>query len=451
MFKVRFLLLGLILVANNAYARTFPAPNISADAAVTALNTTVSQIADVINGEIEGSSNGTSVVNIKADSVYEINMADDANGRVRDSELFNITTDSVSGGTLTQGAVVESGCVPADSAGLTSDISACVAYVNGYRVSKGATSQTYTASRDTYVDLSQTGVYTLSAVSNGAAQPNVAANSVRLAKVVTDGTEITTVTSLYTTRVPGLIIPGNYRDQLNISKDSATVINVFPGSVEINNTIVSKTATTSLTISTAGDWAGGTSLRAADTFAFVGIDASGNLKLHTTAPSHSNYAVSVTAGKKRYATWSGTVYRALGWFYMDGAQNVENASNIREYGLSNIIQSNDTAIVSVTGTTLTERQKMKFYNSGGQIKLYHVMSMDAGVTDGLVTELYRDSVLIPGAGNVSASSNAGALTGIASFFVDMNRPQATATYSVYSKMNSGTVNVNRRALIIEEA
>lgn len=136
---------------------------------------------------------------------------------------------------------------------------------------------------------------------------------------------------------------------------------------------------------------------------------------------------------------------------MDGAQNIENASNIKEGDVSNIIQSNDTGIVSFTGTTLLEKSRLNFYNSGGPIKIYSVVSLDAGTTDGLVTEIYRSGTLIPGAGSVSASSNAGTLTGTSNFYVDINRPQGTSFYSVYAKMITGTIDARRRELVIEEA
>ena len=93
---------------------------------------------------------------------------------------------------------VKEGCLPATSANLTSDISAGVAYSQGRRVVKAVTSRTYTASKDTYVDLKGDGTYLYSEVANGAAAPAVAADSIRLAKVITDVDNITGVTDLRT-------------------------------------------------------------------------------------------------------------------------------------------------------------------------------------------------------------------------------------------------------------
>lgn len=439
------------LSVSTAYADVISVPAFSADSGVSHLETFRTTVVNVVNGNIEGAGSTGATKNIKADTVSEIEMYDDANPRIREGELLGIGSDSVSSGSLVQTSFVYSGGVPADDTDLTSDISAIVVYINGYRITKGATALTYTANRDNYVDISQSGSYTVSPVTIGAAAPSVAANSARLAKVVTNGTEILTITDLARRSLSGLVVPTNFRDGLVVSKDSTTTITVLPGIAEINGSMVEKTSTTTLTISTAGDWAGGSSLRAASTYAFVGLDSSGNLKLHTTAPTHDNYDLTSTAGKKRYASWSSTTYRALGWFYMDGAQLVENASNIKEHGLANIIQSNDTTIVSVTGTSFAERQRANFYNSGGIIRLSGIMSIDVGTTDGLSIEFGRSGTIIPGSGNSSASSNAGNLTGVSSTYLDINRPQGTAYYSVYSKMISGTINANRRAIVVEEA
>lgn len=89
-----------------------------------------------------------------------------------------------------------SGCLPATSGTLTSTISAGVAYVQGVRVTPIATSKTYTGSRDTYVDLDSTGAYTYAVVINGAAEPAITAGCLRVAKVVTVGPTVTTVTPL---------------------------------------------------------------------------------------------------------------------------------------------------------------------------------------------------------------------------------------------------------------
>lgn len=60
-------------------------------------------------------------------------------------------------------------------------------------------SMTLTASKDTYIDLDNTGTYHKVEVANGGAVPAVTANSLRLAKAVTSGSAITAVTALAST------------------------------------------------------------------------------------------------------------------------------------------------------------------------------------------------------------------------------------------------------------
>ena len=89
---------------------------------------------------------------------------------------------------------VYSGGLAPTSTSLVSTITACVAYVEGVRVSVAATAKTFTASKDTYVDLDTSGEYQYSAVNNDAAEPDVADNAIRMFRVVTDETKVTTVT-----------------------------------------------------------------------------------------------------------------------------------------------------------------------------------------------------------------------------------------------------------------
>ena len=143
--------------------------------------------------------------------------------------------------------VVLSGLVFPTSANLTSTMTEGVAEVIGTRVFKAATANTFTASRDTYVDLSSTGVLTYLSVANAAAAPAVTANSLRLQKVITDATAITSVVQLASTQlttvrtlsVPNAIVAG---DAINKGQlDAASVQSI---------TIVCSDETTALTAGT---------------------------------------------------------------------------------------------------------------------------------------------------------------------------------------------------------
>lgn len=89
---------------------------------------------------------------------------------------------------------VASGCLVATAGGLIGTTAAGVAYVGGARIAFAGATSIYTASKDTYVDMNASGVIVLNAVANGGGEPAAAANTIRLAKVVTDATQITTVT-----------------------------------------------------------------------------------------------------------------------------------------------------------------------------------------------------------------------------------------------------------------
>jgi hypothetical protein len=92
------------------------------------------------------------------------------------------------------------GFVTGTSASLSGVMTPGVAYLLGTRVEKliadATLTFTYVASQDTYNDISNAGVITHVAVANGAAAPVVTANSIRLEKVVTSGTAITSVVRL---------------------------------------------------------------------------------------------------------------------------------------------------------------------------------------------------------------------------------------------------------------
>ena len=79
------------------------------------------------------------------------------------------------------------------SASLSSTTTAGTGFIYGTRVLKDATAHTYTASKHTYVDLSNNGTYTYNEVAIGASEPSVTANSIRLARVSTDATTVLAV------------------------------------------------------------------------------------------------------------------------------------------------------------------------------------------------------------------------------------------------------------------
>lgn len=131
-------------------------------------------IASVLNAGID-------TANIVDGAVTPAKLSTNANPETRTTEMFvdgvytGLTLNPTSGWT-TLVATLEPG----------------TAYIRGVRVSREILpNRTFLASRDTYVDLSKTGTYEFVDVANGAAEPAVTPNSLRIMKVVTDGTKIT--------------------------------------------------------------------------------------------------------------------------------------------------------------------------------------------------------------------------------------------------------------------
>jgi len=96
------------------------------------------------------------------------------------------------------GNFISSGGIIALSAGLIGTFSNIVYYISGLRYTKTAVAnKTYTASKDTYVDINAAGTITYVEVANGATTGmTLTAGSVRVAKVVTSGAAITSVVQL---------------------------------------------------------------------------------------------------------------------------------------------------------------------------------------------------------------------------------------------------------------
>lgn len=115
--------------------------------------------------------------------------------------LFNnIPTDSPAVG---YDYVQSGGVWTADAAGSTrnASMSAMVAYINGRKISINAVSaRTFTASKDTYVDLLDngdgTGTLVYTEATNNSASAALAANSLRVAIIVTGATTIATAASV---------------------------------------------------------------------------------------------------------------------------------------------------------------------------------------------------------------------------------------------------------------
>jgi hypothetical protein len=128
---------------------------------------------------------------LQNETVTADKLDDNANPENRWNEAFN--------------DFVFTGLLPPTSLTLTSTTTSGTAYINGTRVVKDATAKTYTLSKHTYIDLSDSGVFTYQEVTINAAEPSVSSNSIRLARVSTDSTKVLSVEDKRVTTLTSII------------------------------------------------------------------------------------------------------------------------------------------------------------------------------------------------------------------------------------------------------
>jgi len=139
------------------------------------------------------------------------------NGNIDDTNVSTLSGSKISSGTLpvsafdtnsnpetreneTVGNIVASGLIWSATTGLGATMTAGVAYVSGKRLSiASVASNTFTASRDTYVYVDNAGAVQYNAQTNGATQPATPANNLLIAKVITNGSTVTNISDLRVT------------------------------------------------------------------------------------------------------------------------------------------------------------------------------------------------------------------------------------------------------------
>lgn len=151
------------------------------------VNTPINQLAAVVNGGIDSTNVSTiSGAKITAGTVTVAAFDTSASPETRMSE--------------SQFDYVASGCVwsgDAYASTRNASMTSGVVYIGGKRVTVSAvTARSFTASKDTYIDVDNTGTLGYSEVTNNAASPALAANSIRLAIIVTGASNIANIGSV---------------------------------------------------------------------------------------------------------------------------------------------------------------------------------------------------------------------------------------------------------------
>lgn len=123
------------------------------------------------------------------DTNIDLKMIGKGTGKAYDDSITEWAFDFVVSGLVWSGDAYASTRNASMTAGF--------AYISGARVTMTAvTARTFTASRDTYIDLSSSGVITYTEVTNNAASPVLTANSIRIGIIVTGASNIAAVGSV---------------------------------------------------------------------------------------------------------------------------------------------------------------------------------------------------------------------------------------------------------------
>ena len=352
--KKIILTLGLLLIAPNCFAGTISIDTLSSDASITYawFNNSMNAIKNEFNGEVES-------INIMDGTINSADIAAATNPLKRDGE--NI------------GEYVYSGLTIATVASLSQTTTAGVAYVandaDGYlhRVSTAATAHTYTASRDTYVYLDYAGAFIYSEVANGAAQPSTPSNSTILAKVVTNGTDITAVTDLRQTIPVNLRVYSYVKNGLVLSRDvsTATKITVTGGEIELGGTSKRRANADSITLDFTTN-----GLNGLDT----GLTLAANTYYYIFAvPSDvnaTNFKVVADTASTDTAIAAASDERLIGWCYAPTASAIsgDSVGAFRKYGgdAPNVVARTGNDDITTTSTSMITMANMdiRFVSSG---------------------------------------------------------------------------------------
>ena len=334
--KKLLFILSLLVMSGHLYAGTvsFDQLSVSGDLTTTKFNTDLNTIYQDHNNNVQTG-------NILDDTITEADFADEANPRIRtyegascekvDDGLLNTTTS----GTL-------SGAIPTGTA-----------YPRGFRCDKtSTTARTWTASRWTFLDIDQDCNFQFSEVAIAGATPSVAANSIRISRVSTDGTQVFAVQDLRTTNCSAGTFDGisdatgeatledmftygtpvrnrgtgGFAQGAYVSYDAATTFLVTPGAAYINGKFRRNTSNTSVP-QTADDPSVGTS--GIDTGSIAG---STRYNVFAVADQDATATFSVSFGTG--ATPNGiTNYRKIGEVFTDSGTTFTSTDIVQTHGI----------------------------------------------------------------------------------------------------------------------
>jgi hypothetical protein len=331
----------------NSYADTITYNALTSDSGVSYsyFNGAFSTIYNDYNGNI-------ATENIKADTITDSDLS-------APIKFENWYTESFGDWTY-------SGMLPVTDPGLASDISAGTSFVNGQRIVTGATSKTYTASRDTWVYIDKNGAFQYQEVANGATQPSNPTDSLLLAKVVTNGTAITTVSDQRRVSPTALRVYQDLKSGMVISRDTSTdtKVSIGIGEIEFGSSVTNgnrrNTSPVYVDFTTTGRGGLDTGSLTANTYyyIFAVADDDNSVNFEGIASTSSTDAYGV-AGE-----------RLVGWVYAPTASllSPDSCGAYRGVGgdAPNVAQRTGNTDITTTSTTFANMPMMdlRFYSSG---------------------------------------------------------------------------------------
>lgn len=240
----------------------------------------------------------------------------------------DVTRDKLVAADLVSDYVI-SGLLPAvpTPESLTATVPAGEAYVMGRRVAKVGESLTFAKASDTYVDLTNEGVYVLAAVANGGAEPALTTNAIRLFVAVTDADvaqqeriSIDTIAddTVYTARI----------NDVDVSYTSGTSATASSISLGLTDTINASTDP-NVEVVTAIDEAG-TLLVTADTAGVpFTLTVTANMSITTVTTNNTAHITTVTDRRQTSPQLQGAPKNPLRHLTADPASPADGESWVR--------------------------------------------------------------------------------------------------------------------------
>ena len=247
-----------------------------------------------------------------------------------------------------------------------------------------------------------------------------------------------------------------YRNGFNCKQASSTTITVEGGSINVAGTVVTKTADTTLTLTTATDWVDDTSDQAVSTYAYIYINAAGKIEMDNVAPDESDTSGNTTGILRYNDTGTDTSdRRMIGWFYMNatgaGELNSWEVGNLADAAQNSAVRTDtvqDTIDDTSYGSDLTNTE-IRFYSSGkGRVQV------SCHIWGDLHTANIRHEAIINDGSDITASGVSTNLGGTNGWHLTPNSckaySQGVITFSARAKVTSNSMRADNKTITVKE-